>query len=98
MILLIAIALIGVDFVTTLVGVRLAGSDIEANVIWRRVFARFGPFGFSIGYVVCAATIVFACSWLGDEALVGLIACLSLVALNNCYALVRLMTRGQPRA
>jgi hypothetical protein len=93
MLLPIAIALALADLATTLVGVRMAGSESEDNPLWRRVIARRGAPAFAIAYLAGAGSIVLLASWLGQEALLGLVAVLALVVLNNLYAIARMLAR-----
>lgn len=96
MLLTIAIVLIAVDLVTTLIGVRIAGPDIEANEIHRRVMERHGVAGFALGYLaIMTALVLVALQFEG--ALAGMVGVLVLIAVNNLYGLSRLH-RARSRA
>jgi hypothetical protein len=85
----IAVALILADLVTTLVAVRHVGADAEANVLFRGVIARHGLALFIALYLAIAGTLVFLFS-LAEYFLIGFIAVLAVILLNNIYALIRL--------
>jgi len=93
MLLLIAVALALADLALTLVGVRMAGSDIEANPLWRKVIARRGVPAFVIAYLAIAGAIIFLAFAWGQEALVGMVSVIALVVLNNLYVLARILMR-----
>ncbi|MCU0272588.1 MAG: hypothetical protein MUE34_05080 [Acidimicrobiales bacterium] len=85
MLLTIAVVLIAVDLVTTLVGVRMAGPDIEANAIHRRLMERHG-------------VVVFAVLSRFEGGLAGMVGVLVLIAANNLYGLTRLRRSRSRRA
>lgn len=85
----IAVALILADLVTTLVAVWHVGADAEANVLFRGVIARHGLALFIVLYLAIAGTLVFLFS-LAEYFLIGFIAVLVIILLNNIYALIRL--------
>jgi hypothetical protein len=87
---LLAVGLVLADLATTVIGVRVAGADIESNTIHAGVVERFGIGAFVVFYVAAAAVLVTALAWLG--ALIGLIAVMAIVVVNNLYALYRLHT------
>jgi hypothetical protein len=89
----ICVGLFLADLVTTLIGARLAGSNAEDNPVWQRVLVRHGPAAFAVAYAAVAGVLLLAMSWLGREALIGMIAVLALVAVNNLLAVFRLLRR-----
>jgi 1,4-dihydroxy-2-naphthoate octaprenyltransferase len=89
MLLTIAVVLIAVDLVTTLVGVRMAGPDIEANAIHRRLMERHGVVVFAVSYLAGAAVLVLVLSRF-EGGLAGMVGVLVLIAANNLYGLTRL--------
>ena len=85
----IAIALILADLATTLVAVRHVGAGIEANVLFRGLIARHGMATFAVTYLAVTGVLVFLFS-LAEYFLVGFVAVLAVILLNNIYALIRL--------
>ena len=83
-----AVGLVLADLVTTVIGIRIAGADIEANTIHAGVVKRFGIGAFAAFYVAVAAVLIAVLAWLGG--LIGLIAVMTIVVVNNLYALYRL--------
>lgn len=89
----ICVGLLLADLVTTLIGVHLAGPDVEANPVWQWVLARRGPVLYAAAYAAVAGVLLLLLSWLGQEALIGMAAVLALVAVNNLIALFQLLRR-----
>jgi hypothetical protein len=85
----IALALVLADLVTTLVGVWHAGAGAEANVLFRGLIARHGVAMFVVAYLAITGTLVLLFSF-ADYFLVGFIAVMVVILLNNIYALIRL--------
>jgi hypothetical protein len=50
----ICVGLLLADLVTTLIGVHLAGPDVEANPVWQWVLARRGPVLYAAAYAAVA--------------------------------------------
>ena len=86
-----AVGLVLADLATTVIGIRAAGADIEANPIHAGVVKRFGIGAYAAFYVIVAAVLIGVLAWLGG--LIGLIAVLTIVVVNNLCALYRLHTR-----
>jgi hypothetical protein len=84
----VAVVLVLVDLATTLIGVRMAGPDIEANGLHHRLLARHGVVAFTLVYLAGAGLMVLLLAQV-DGALVGVVGVLTLVAVNNLVALVR---------
>jgi len=97
MLLAIALVLIAVDLVTTLIGVRIAGSEIEANTIHRRVMERHGVAVFALGYLAVMTVLVLVAVQF-EGALAGMVGVFVLIALNNLYGLTRLRRSRRRRA
>lgn len=87
----IALALALADLTTTLLAVRHVGADAEANVLFRGLIASRGAAVFSLVYLAIAGTLVFLFS-LADGFLIGFVAVLALILVNNVYALIRILT------
>jgi hypothetical protein len=83
----ICVGLLLADLVTTLIGVHLAGPDVEANPVWQWVLARRGPVLYAAAYAAVAGVLLLLLSW------IGMAAVLALVAVNNLIALFRLLRR-----
>jgi hypothetical protein len=90
--LLIAAGLALVDLATTLIGVRLFGSGIEANPVHRAVLRRFGAKWFCLFYAVVAVALLRLCA-VDEYLLIGLSSGLALAVLNNLRILGGLRRR-----
>ncbi len=86
---IVTIALFALDLGTTLVGIRVAGPDVEDNGIHRAVIRRFGVVGFVVVYAAMASLLIAVCGWTSPLLLVGLAAGLVPVVGNNTWQLGR---------
>lgn len=92
----IAICLVLADYATTVVGIRLAGPDIEANPLYSAIVRRFGLVVYSVVYLMIAGVLITVFASLG--VLIGLIAAFTLVVANNLYALYHVRITRRRRA
>jgi hypothetical protein len=82
-----AAVLFGLDLVSTLVGIRIAGPEGETNPLYRAVIVRFGRLGFAAVYAVIAATLVVVGARTGT--LLSIAAVLAIVVVNNVFQILR---------
>jgi uncharacterized membrane protein YqjE len=75
----------------------MAGPDIEANEIHRRVMERHGVAAFALGYLAIMTVLVLVALQF-EGALAGMVGVLVLIAVNNLYGLARLRRSRRRRA
>jgi hypothetical protein len=90
-----AVALFGLDLVTTLVGIRAAGPEAEWNGLHRAVIVRYGLVGFGALYLAGATALVVVGARTG--ALIGIVPVLAIVVVNNAAQLLRLWRSRRAR-
>jgi hypothetical protein len=86
---IVTITLFALDLGTTLVGIRVAGPDVEDNGIHRAVIGRFGVVGFLVVYAAVAGLLIAVGGWTSPILLLGLTAGLVPVVANNVWQLGR---------
>lgn len=84
-----AVALALADLLVTLIAIKKAGADVEANLIHNAIISRYGLVGFSFAYIIGAGLLIYIFSR-DNQFLVGMVAVLGLLFLNNIIALIRL--------
>ena len=89
MLVFVAGGLLLTDLITTLIAIKLSGSDVESNPIHSMIIAKYGIVGFGLSYALIGGLLLFFFAR-NDQLLVGFIASLILVSINNAYALLRL--------